>query len=652
LYPTEQRGFMGAISAPLQRLPGWLRSYVSALVSLILVIGLSLLILQTVGPRANAFCSMLLLIMMGRAAWLGYGPGALVATLTLYVVQDILVPNKPHPVPLIQFGFLLLILCLISRIAQNKRRTEARLRSAAESLEGSVTQRTLELSRKEERLLEQGQLLDLAPVAILAADQKHVIRVWSRGAESMYGWSAEEALGHISYELLKTAFPMPLEELDARLLATGSWEGEVTHTRRDGKTLRVMSRWAPHRDTSGHVIGSLQVNTDVTERHRIEEQLRHSQKLETAGLLAGGVAHDFNNLLTVINGYAEMLLGDVPDEQPQLREGLKEIRAAGERAAELTKQLLAFGRKQLLQPKVLDVNTVIGDVQKMLGRLIGEDIRIVTKLDTSVANIVADAGQLQQIIMNLAVNARDAMPQGGTLLFETANVMFDESFQANHPEVRIGPAVLLGVTDTGTGMTPEVRARLFEPFFTTKPKGSGTGLGLSTVYGIVTQAGGWIWVYSELGQGTAFKIYFPATEAKLSEASAATRPALEGTETILLVEDQAEVGKLAATALRRYGYQVLIAPNGNEAIAASKNYTGSIDLLLTDVVMPGMNGPAVAERVVALRPKIGVLFMSGYTESAISHRGVLDSGVAYLQKPFTPESLAEKVRAVLGSNTV
>jgi PAS domain S-box-containing protein len=633
-----------------RRVPAWLRAYLIALASLVIIVALSAIILHTVGARANSFCSLLLLILMARAAWLGYGPGLLVGSLTIFVVQSLLVPGKPHPVAIIPFCFLVIILFIISRISQNKRRSEAALRSAAESSEHLAAERTLELSCKEERLREQGQLLDLAPVAILAADQDHVIQIWSRGAEHFYGYTAEEAIGKVSFELLRAVLPLPLQEIQTKLMMTGGWEGEVTHTRRDGTFLKVMSRWAPHRNANGDVIGSLQVNTDVTERHRIEDQLRQSQKLETVGLLAGGVAHDFNNLLTVINGYAEMLLGDLPASS-DLRDGLTEIRSAGERASELTRQLLAFGRKQLLQPTVLSINTVLGDVHRMLRRLIGEDIDLLMRLDGALTNVIGDAGQLQQIIVNLAVNARDAMPHGGTLMFETANVTFDESFQAAHPEVHVGQVVMLAVTDTGIGMTPEVKDRLFEPFFTTKPKGSGTGLGLSTVYGLVRQAGGWIWVYSELGQGAVFKIYFPATDAALSAPKAAGPTRLRGTETILLAEDQPEVSKLAQTALRRQGYHVLAAANGNEAIAASKEFDGVIDLLLTDVVMPGGSGRALADQVIAHRPNIRVLFMSGYTETAICHRGVLDPGVAYLQKPFTQESLGEKIRDTLGSST-
>jgi nitrogen-specific signal transduction histidine kinase/ActR/RegA family two-component response regulator len=408
-----------------------------------------------------------------------------------------------------------------------------------------------------------------------------------------------------------------------------------------------MSRWALRRGADGKPCGRLEINTDVTERRRVEDQLRHTQKLESVGRLAGGVAHDFNNLLTVINGYTEMLMADMPRDDA-MREILVEIRAAGERAAGLTRQLLAFSRKQLVQPTVLSINDVVTDVEKMLRRLIGEDIAIVIRLAPSAGAIKADAGQIQQILMNLAVNARDAMPAGGTLILETAYVKFDESYRADHPEVEPGDYVLLAVTDTGTGMTPEVQQRLFEPFFTTKPQGVGTGLGLATVYGMVKQSGGWIWVYSEVGNGTVFKIYFPRTGEPLSVAPKPRENELRGSETILVVEDQREVRTLAVAALTRYGYRVMDAGSGDEALALSNEFAGRIDMLLTDVIMPGMTGPQLAEKLTQLRPEMVVLFISGYTEGAFSYRDLLASTVAYLQKPFTPGSLAEKVRKVLG----
>jgi CheY-like chemotaxis protein len=369
--------------------------------------------------------------------------------------------------------------------------------------------------------------------------------------------------------------------------------------------------------------------------------------VESIGLLAGGVAHDFNNLLTVLNGYAEMALEDAaPDSN--IREHLLEMRAAGERAAALTHQLLAFSRKQLLQPTVLNLNYVVTDLQRMLRRLIGEHIEIVTRLTPTLGNVMADAGQIEQIIMNLAVNARDAMPNGGTLTLETADVTLDESYVGAHPEARTGPHVMLAVTDTGTGMTPAVQARLFEPFFTTKPKGAGTGLGLATVYGMVKQSEGSIWVYSEVGRGTSFKIYLPVTDASAQSAKATPKSDLHGNETILIVEDQSEVRKLASRALERYGYKVLVAANGEEALAVSQGHLEAIHLLLTDVVMPGMTGREVAHSLLQRRPGLRVLFMSGYTEGAFPHNEMVDAQSGYLEKPFTPESLAERVRDVLG----
>jgi two-component system, cell cycle sensor histidine kinase and response regulator CckA len=358
------------------------------------------------------------------------------------------------------------------------------------------------------------------------------------------------------------------------------------------------------------------------------------------------VAHDFNNLLTVINGYSEMLLGDMPADSP-FREPLREISAAGDQAAGLTQQLLAFSRKQLVQPTVLDLNHVVSDLEKMLRRLIGDDIRIVTGLSPTLSHVMADAGQIQQVIVNLAVNARDAMPHGGTLLMETANAFFDESYQATHPEIHAGAYVLLAVTDTGTGMPPEVKERMFEPFFTTKPRGAGTGLGLATVYGMVKQSGGWIWAYSEPGNGTAFKIYLPCTDAPLPQVTLSSPVDLHGHETVLIVEDQPEVRTLAVAALTRHGYTVLDAANGEDALSRADAFPGTIHLLVTDVIMPGMNGRDLADCLMIRRPDLRVLFVSGYTESIISHRSVLDPDLAYLQKPFTPESLGAKIRHIL-----
>lgn len=632
-----------------ERIPEGPRRYALAILTLCIATGISAVLLNTVGRKASLVYALLFELLIMAAAWLGYGPGLLVCGIVTFVLPKLLIPARATHVDFGRFGLLVIISLLISWISASKRRTEKSLRRSAEELEERVRQRTIELQQNEQRLREQAQLLDLAQDAIVSKDANGVIRYWSRGAEMMYGWTAAEASGKSCRELLKTVFPEPISGIEAKLSQRGSWQGELIHTRRDGTQLRVVSHWATCPGPEGELPGSLEINADVTDQRRVEEQLRHTQKMESIGLLAGGVAHDFNNLLTVITGYAEMSLGEVPPNS-SIHDSLVEIRAAGERAAGLTQQLLAFSRKQLLQPTVLNVNAVVSDIRKMLARLIGENIKVATRLDPSIGNVLADFGQLQQIVVNLAVNARDAMPQGGTLLIETAETVFDEAYKQTHPEVHLGPHIMLAVTDTGTGMTNEVREHLFEPFFTTKPKGSGTGLGLSTVYGMVKQAGGWIWVYSEPGCGTAFKIYLPRTNTEASPTASDFNENLNGRETVLVVEDQVEVRRLAVAALQRYGYTVLEAGDGEAALQLCDKFTGTIDLLLTDVIMPGMTGVDLAKRLAGRRPGMHALFVSGYTETAISDRGVLPSDVAYLQKPFTPQSLAKKVRSVLGKN--
>ena len=384
---------------------------------------------------------------------------------------------------------------------------------------------------------------------------------------------------------------------------------------------------------------------------RSEEQLRQSQKVEAIGRLAGGIAHDFNNLLTIINGYTELLLGRIPAEDRMSRD-INEIRKAGQRAASLTRQLLAFSRKQILEPKVLDLNTIVVDLEKMLRRLIGEDIELIISPAADLRRTKADPGQIEQVIMNLVVNARDAMPQGGKLTLETANVDLDDAYAARHVGVRAGAYILLAVSDTGCGMDREAMAHIFEPFFTTKGPGKGTGLGLATVYGIVKQSGGTIEVLSQPGQGSTFQIYLPRVEE--TEATSPTdAPAprhIGGSETILLVEDAEDVRDLARDILGLMGYNLMTASNPVEAIQVSQDHSGVIHLLLTDVVMPGMSGRQLADRLVADRPGLKVLFMSGYTDNAIVHHGVLDPGTAFVQKPFTPDSLSRKVREVLDAS--
>jgi PAS domain S-box-containing protein len=385
------------------------------------------------------------------------------------------------------------------------------------------------------------------------------------------------------------------------------------------------------------------------ERAALQEQLRQSQKMEAIGKLAGGVAHDFNNLLTVIHGYSELLLDNL-DQNSRLRQDVLEIMNASDRASSLTQQLLAFSRKQVLQPKVLDLNVHVSSVDKMLRRMIGENIELTSLLAKDLKRIKADPGQIEQVIFNLAINAKDAMPNGGKLTIETANVILDESYARSRIGVTPGHYVMLSVSDTGMGMRPEVKEQIFEPFFTTKEKGKGTGLGLSTVYGIIQQSSGNIWVYSEPGVGTTFKVYLPTIEEGTESLKPTSIPteSKQGFETILLVEDEEMVRKLARTVLQKNGYTVLEASNGEEALRIVQGQNGNpIHLMVTDVVMPGMSGRQLADRLLPLRPEMKVLYMSGYTDDAIVHHGVLDPGIAYIQKPFAPDALASKVRQIL-----
>jgi PAS domain S-box-containing protein len=384
------------------------------------------------------------------------------------------------------------------------------------------------------------------------------------------------------------------------------------------------------------------------EREALQEQLRQSQKVEAIGRLAGGVAHDFNNLLTVIKGYSQLTLAEMKAEDP-FRENIEEIKKSADRASDLTRQLLAFSRRQIMEMRVLNLNTILQNLEKMLRRLIGEDIELTFLLGGNLRRVKVDPGQIEQVIINLSVNARDAMPKGGKLTIETANAVLDEEYARKHIAVKPGRYVMVSVSDTGMGMTPEVRERVFEPFFTTKERGRGTGLGLSTVYGIVKQSGGNIWIYSEPDRGTTFKIYLPQVDEALEELreKVETRELPRGIETVLIVEDDKEVRKLVARILENHGYKVLEASQGSEALPLSKEYKEQIHLMLADVVMPGLDGRELAERIKLLHPRMKVLYMSGYTENAITHHGILEKGMNYIQKPFTVDALTRKVREVL-----
>jgi len=427
--------------------------------------------------------------------------------------------------------------------------------------------------------------------------------------------------------------------------------------RKDGSSVIMEFDGKIARDAAGRFKQTHCIMHNVTERRlaeeekaRLEQQLVQAQKLESIGRLAGGIAHDFNNLLTVINGYSELLLVRLKNGDP-LAASLTEIRKAGERAAALTQQLLAFSRKQVVQPKPLNLNSLISDVRDMLRRLVGEDIELITSLEPSLGQVLADPGQIHQVLMNLAANARDAMPGGGRLTIATANVTFGSGHAAAPAGLKTGPYVKLAVSDSGVGMPEEVRQHIFEPFFTTKGEGEGTGLGLATVYGIVRQCHGWIDVRSQPGLGTMFTIHLPCIDAPPAVNVLATPSfeSLRGSETILLVEDQAEVRALAAEVLEHCGYHVLRAAMGGEALLLAEQHQGPIHLMLTDLVMPRMTGRELAQRLLPLRPNMRVLFMSGYADSLDPHRGILEPGSDCLSKPFTPDELARKVRSVLGA---
>jgi PAS domain S-box-containing protein len=511
-----------------------------------------------------------------------------------------------------------------------------------------VVRDVTERHKAEAALREQAALLAKANDAILVQDLDDRITFFNPSAARLYEWTAAEAVGRSAEELLhKPGQKAEREEARRTLLAKGEWKGELRQVTKTGKELTIESHWTLVRDDDGRPHSKLVINADITERKRLEAQLLQAQRMESVGVLAGGVAHDFNNMLTVITGCSEILLNRAETDQ-ESRELIEEIRKAGERAALLTRQLLAFSRKQILRNVVLDLNVLIHDMEKLLRRLIGEDIDLAAVLAPGGAWVRADPGQLQQVIMNLAVNARDAMPTGGHLTIATHHVNFDPGYTAAHPYVRPGPYVLLAVTDTGVGMDAATQEHIFDPFFTTKGVGQGTGLGLATVYGIVKQSDGSIEVYSEPGHGTAFKIYLP----RIDEAAALRTPpetaaVPPGKETILLAEDEEGVRTIIRLSLAAAGYTVLESRNVDEAIETCRDYQGQIHLLLTDVVMPKLSGRQLADLLVAMRPGMKVLYMSGYTDDSVVRHGVLGSGMAFLQKPFAPLTLARKVREVL-----
>ena len=693
------------------------------------------------------------------------------------------------------------------RAADDLRSQDFRDKTAAES----------KLRSSEQRFRRQAALLELAHDAIFVRDLDGVITYWNRGAEHLYGWSSSEAVGRVSNDLLKTDFHTPLDRIESHLRSNERWEGELTHTRRDGRRVVVASSWAVQRDENGAPVAFLEINSDITarkaaadilaqanldlerrvnertkeleaanarlreeiterervetilqssesrmralvssvdevvyeldaegvylnvyttdevlmgqpieelvglrvtdtmnegsakamldaisrvlatgvgenleyesivgkevhwylarvtpiravngelqsvcllardisDRRKLETQLVQSQKMEAVGQLAGGVAHDFNNLLGIILGYAEILEDEFKEGHP-LQKPVAQIVKAGQSAASLTRQLLAFSRQQMLEPRILNLNSVISDIEKLARRVIGEDIVLNTVLDSTLGLTKADPVQIEQVILNLVVNSRDAMPEGGRIIIETSNVELDDAYVLHRPNAVPGEYVLLAVTDTGVGMDAETQARAFDPFFTTKEKGKGTGLGLATVYGIVKQSGGWIWLYSEENQGTTVKIYLPRIASKVADREVKqgrlTFP--RGSATILLVEDSEPLRSLARESLESHGYKVLEASTGVQALQVAAKFNGEIDLLLSDLVMPEMGGRKLAEELSRVRPSVKKVFMTGYAPESLRATGGVEAGAPLLNKPFTRRALMERVYAALNGSPV
>jgi PAS domain S-box-containing protein len=728
-------------------------------------------------PLFYGFLYILLVIVMLGAAWLGYGPGVLLcAIVTLGVPQLRLGPTRTASAELSRFALALIISLLVSRISENRRRTEAELRRIAGDLEIRVRERTeeavcaadamreaeerlrfvldsanigywnydvakdkttrsrkydeifghsepqpswnhqafrqqvhpadreevdaayqkalhvgqgsmdfrivwpdesihwvwsqaqirkdaagnpvhvsgviMDITRRRETadsLREQSQLLDLAHDAILSMDRSGTISFWSLGAERMYGWSREEAVGKKSHGLLSTIFPQPLKEIESKLVSAGHWEGELVHTRRDGAQLRVASRWALRCDAQGGPQGFLEINTDITERHRIEEQLRHTQKLESLGVLAGGVAHDFNNLLTGILGNASLALEGIPTHHPN-HVLLDEVMKAAERAADLTRQLLAYAGKGRFVMRTVDLSELVREIAALIQTSIPRPVQLRLQLTDHLPGIDADPGQLQQIVMNLVINGAEAIaPEGGSVLVRTGVQAVDdqyiETMSSAGELLRPGKYVILEVHDTGSGMSDETLAKIFDPFYTTKF--AGRGLGLSAVLGIVRAHKGALKVYSKPGSGTTFKVLFPASASPLGPQLPSVARDVAGSGTVLVVDDEEIVRHAASHTLERYGYKTLIAEDGAVAVDLYRRQGDGIGLVLLDLTMPVMSGEEALRHMQLINPQVRVLLTSGYNEVEAVQRFSGKGLAGFIQKPYTAAALAEKVKEII-----
>jgi len=591
------------------------------------------------------FCSLVVI----AATWDGAEPGPL----------ETIKPSPPGMQLLAQFSPLLIpaiVFPLVLGIAQEQFLWSVVLVTvafAAASGRLFVVQNQLLVSSRELQknlALLQGITEGTTDAVFVKDLQGRYLMVNSAGA-GFLGRSVAEVIGKNDLELFSPESGREIMERDRKVVQSGETQTYEEAGTAHGVARIYLATKGPFRDQDGDIVGLLGISRDITEHKMLEQGLRQSQRMEAVGRLAGGVAHDFNNLLTVIMGYSQ-ILGQGLTAGSKLHDATTQIGSAAERAAGIARQLLAFSRKQMLAPRIIDLNELMLSLDSMLRRLIAEDIEILTVPAPDLGRVRADPGQIEQVLMNLALNARDAMPNGGKLTLETSNVDLDDAYAREHPPVELGRYVMLAVSDTGLGMSPETQAHIFEPFFTTKELGKGTGLGLSTVYGIVKQSGGYIWFYSEPGQGTAFKVYLPRVDQPVEKLGLekSPLPVQRGTETVLLVEDDSQLRELASSVLAQCGYKVSAAGGGDEALALCTAKPGDIKLLITDVVMRGMNGRQLAEKVLRISPQVKVLYISGYTTNAIVHHGVLDAGLWFLPKPFSLAALVAKVREVLDSH--
>jgi PAS domain S-box-containing protein len=597
-----------------------------------------------------------LLILLG-SSWLGYGAGILTWTLVTFALPRFLGTTQRQLTPetIVRFGLLLVVSILISALAASQRRREAELVKAAGELETRVAERTQEATgaakearESAESLREQAQLLDMAHDGILSLDWNGTVRFWNRGAERMYGWTREEALGRVSHDLLKSEFPEPLEGIEDKVATAGHWEGELVHTHKNGSKLRVSSRWAIRR-RGNEVPGILEITTDVTERSRIEEQLRHTQKLESLGVLAGGVAHDFNNLLTGILGNSSLALDNVGPNNPN-RALLEEVMRAAERAADLTRQLLAYAGKGRFVMRTLDLSDLVREIGGLVQTSLPKQAQLRLQLSNGLPGIDADPGQLQQIVMNLVINGAEAIgPEGGSVLVRTGIQDVDSHYISTMSSagelLKPGRYVVLEVHDTGSGMDEATLAKIFDPFFTTKF--AGRGLGLSAVSGIVRAHHGAMKVYSKPGQGTTFKVLFRASPNQMAHAARPVKRELNGAGTVLIVDDEEIVRITAKHTLERYGYRIMLA---NDGISALETYRGQLELIslvLLDLTMPMMSGEETLRHMQTMNPNVRVLLSSGYNEIEAVQRFAGKGLAGFIQKPYTAAGLAEKVREAL-----